>query len=86
MSRPYQAQVVQPTCRELAELVTAYLDGVLSESEREGFEAHLAECRDCAVHLEQMRRTIAELGQLPPEELSDSERDELLVAFRGWVE
>jgi anti-sigma factor RsiW len=58
---------------------------VLSESERRGFEAHLAECRDCAVHLEHMRRTIAELGELPPEELSDAERDELLVVFRGWV-
>jgi anti-sigma factor RsiW len=77
--------VVQPTCRELAELVTVYLDGVLSESERRAFEAHLAECRDCAVHLEQMRRTIAELGELPPEDLSDAERDELLAAFRGWV-
>jgi anti-sigma factor RsiW len=77
--------VYEPTCRELADLVTAYLDGVLSERDRRGFEAHLDECRDCAVHLEQMRRTIAELGELPPEELSDAERDVLLGAFRGWV-
>jgi anti-sigma factor RsiW len=77
--------VTEPTCRELVELVTAYLDGVLSERDRQGFEAHLADCRDCAVHLEQMRRTIAELGELPPEDVSDAERDVLLVAFRGWV-
>jgi anti-sigma factor RsiW len=79
------AEALQPTCRELVELVTVYLDGALSERERQGFEEHLAVCRDCAVHLEQMRRTIAELGELPPEELSDADRDVLLVAFRRWV-
>ena len=45
-------------CRELVELVTAYLDGDLSPGERKRFDAHLASCDGCTTYVEQMRRTI----------------------------
>ena len=32
------------TCAELVELVTAYLDGTLSDAERAEFDEHLALC------------------------------------------
>ena len=66
------------------ELVTAYLDDALTEHERDSLEAHLADCPHCGVYLDQMRRTISELGDLPPERLSEAARGELLAAFRTW--
>ena len=79
------AETLEPSCRELVEVVTAYLDGALSGRERAGFEEHVAHCRDCGVYLDQMRQTISELGELPPERLSAAARDELLAAFRTWI-
>ena len=39
------------TCKELVEFLMDYLDGILSEPQRERFEEHLVECRDCAAYL-----------------------------------
>ncbi len=72
------------TCRELVELVTAYLDDGLTASERTRFEAHLQECPYCRVYLEQMRQTILLLGELREDELDPVARDELLRLFRDW--
>jgi anti-sigma factor RsiW len=72
------------TCKELVELVTDYLDRALSPVDRARFEEHVMTCPPCHAHLDQMRRTVAVLGQLPDESLSpDAERD-LLEAFRHW--
>ena len=71
-------------CDEFVELVTAYLDNALDGLTRRRFEAHLADCEGCERYLDQIRRTVAELGQLPTERLSDDARDGLLAAFRGW--
>jgi anti-sigma factor RsiW len=71
-------------CRELVELVTEYLEGRLSAAERARFDAHLAECPYCRTYLEQMERTVSELGRLPEESLSDEARSALVAAFRDW--
>jgi anti-sigma factor RsiW len=72
------------TCQELVELVTAYLEGHLPEARRAAFETHLEECVACTEYLDQMRRTIHLLGQLPPESLSAPARERLLAAFADW--
>ena len=41
------------TCKELVELVTAYLDDVLDADTRARFEAHLTKCRGCRNYLDQ---------------------------------
>src|SRR5204863_934715 len=71
-------------CDEFVELVTAYLDNTLDDLTRRRFEAHLDDCEGCERYLDQIRRTVTELGQLPVERLSDDARDGLLAAFRGW--
>ena len=71
------------TCRELVELVTEYLDGALSPSERERFEAHLALCEGCELYVDQIRTTVDLVG----ESRALEERPEvaaLLEAFRGY--
>jgi anti-sigma factor RsiW len=47
------------TCQELVELVTDYLEDTLSREDAARFEAHVAACEGCAIHLEQVRSTIA---------------------------
>ena len=72
------------TCREFVELVTDYLEGRLSEADRERFEDHLALCPGCQAYMEQMRTTLRALGRIPEESLSGAAREELLHTFRDW--
>ena len=71
-------------CQELVEVVTDYLEGRLSPTDRARFEAHIADCEYCETYLEQMRQTIRTLGRIPEESLSDDARETLREAFRSW--
>ncbi|WP_432885244.1 anti-sigma factor family protein [Kribbella sp. CA-245084] len=72
------------TCAELVELVTAFLDGALDPEAEQRFVEHLAICDGCEIYVEQMRRTIAEVGQVEPESLSTETQERLLEAFRAF--
>ncbi|MFF0267654.1 anti-sigma factor family protein [Kribbella sp. NPDC004536] len=72
------------TCAEIVELVTASLDGALDPETAERFAEHLALCDGCAIYVEQIRRTAAEVGQVEPEHLSEQTRDRLIEAFRTF--
>lgn len=69
-------------CNELVEQVTAFLDGALAPADERAFVDHLAMCDGCTVYLDQFRRTIAGLGELPPDRLPEQAREALLAAFR----
>ena len=71
------------TCRELTELVTAYLEDALTSSDLERFEEHLVFCDGCDRYLAQMRLTITATGHVPVEELPPELEERLLEAFRG---
>ncbi len=70
------------TCRELVDLITDYVEGTLPEADRRRLESHLAECRDCTAYVDQMRATIARLGEQGEESLSPATRERLLASFR----
>ena len=72
------------TCAELVELVTAFLDDALDPETEQRFIEHLARCDGCEVYVEQFRRTIAEVGHVQAESLSDETRDRLLDTFRTF--
>ena len=72
------------SCRELVELVTEYLDGVMPAADRRRFEKHLRLCPGCQTYLEQMRASARLLGGLSPEAVPANVREELLRAFRDW--
>ena len=72
------------TCAELVEIITDYLEATMQEGERRRFEAHLDECPHCANYLEQMRQSIAALGELSEESIAPDAREALLEIFRGW--
>jgi anti-sigma factor RsiW len=46
------------TCRELVDLLGAYLDEALSDDVRRRFEEHLVTCPECAAYLETYRKTM----------------------------
>ena len=71
-------------CQQVVELVTDYLDDVLSRSDRKRFEAHLRNCPNCTNYLEQMRATIAATGTLRPEDLSPEAAAEFTDLFQQW--
>ena len=71
-------------CQELVELLTDYLEGALSQVDRERFEEHLKSCRHCRTYVEQMRQTIRALGRLPEASIPEKAKAELLEAFRNW--
>jgi anti-sigma factor RsiW len=73
------------TCAELVELVTDYLEGALDASDVRRFEEHARGCPGCDTYLDQIRRTVREVGRLEPEHLDPQARDRLLAAFRGWA-
>ena len=71
-------------CQEMVELITDYLEGGLSRSQRRRFEAHLAGCEHCAEYLEQMRFTIRLTGRLRSEDLTPQMRAEMTALFGRW--
>ena len=71
-------------CQELVELVTAYLDGSLSRSDRRRFRAHISGCDHCTAYVEQMRLVIEATGSITEDDLEPAAREELLEAFRVW--
>ena len=72
------------TCRELVELVTAYLDGGLSRADRRRFEAHIDACDNCTLYLEQFRETIRLTGTLRESDVSAEAAATLLAQFQAW--
>jgi anti-sigma factor RsiW len=71
-------------CQEMVELITDYLEGALSRSQRRRFEAHIAGCEHCTEYLEQMRATIRLTGRLREDDLTPQMRSEFAELYRRW--
>ena len=71
------------SCREIVEIVSDYVEGVLSPPEREAVELHLNLCDGCSDYLEQLRLAISLTGRLPADALSPELEAELCRAFAG---
>jgi anti-sigma factor RsiW len=74
-----------PTCHEVIEIITDYLEGALRTDDRRRVEEHLALCEGCTAYLEQMRETIRLTGMLTEEQIPEGQKRELLEAFRSWT-
>jgi anti-sigma factor RsiW len=69
-------------CKELVEVITDYLEGILPEHDRARFDEHLMTCPGCREYVEEMRTTLRLAGRLTVDSISPGARDELLAAFR----
>lgn len=80
-----KGELSQPlTCQELVELVSDYLEDMLSPDDRARFDAHLGTCTGCRNYLNQMRRTIQTIGHLSEADVPPAAERELLETFRDW--
>ena len=68
------------TSHELSALVGAYAIDALDESDREMFDAHLADCPDCAAEVASLRAAAAELSQVSSVEPPEALRRDVLAA------
>lgn len=73
-----------PTCQEVVEIISDYLEGMMAPPERERCEMHLTVCAACRIYLEQLRETISLTGRLSEESVPDDTREALMAAFRDW--
>ena len=71
-------------CQQVVEMVTAYLDGALSRSDRRRLEKHLGGCPLCTEYLAQIRETIRLTGRVALEDLTPQMRTDLTEVYRRW--
>jgi len=64
------------TCRDFINFIADYLSNELSQSEREKFEFHLADCPHCAKYLASYQTTIT-FGRLTISDLDGDVSDEV---------
>ena len=73
-------------CRDAVALMTDYLEGALTSSDRDRLETHLATCPHCTEYLSQIRVTIAAAGRVEPDDLSEDALDDLVALYHRWRE
>ncbi len=73
-----------PSCQELTELVTDYLEDEMSFGDRVRFKMHVAMCPPCKRYLNQMKVTVETLGSVPAPVIPPDVKDDLMAAFRDW--
>ena len=72
------------TCKEIAAIITDYLEGTFTLSQRLRFQMHMGLCVACRNYLSQMKYTVATLGKLPSEPVPTQVKEELMKRFRTW--
>lgn len=73
-------------CKDVVELLTAYLDGALPDDVRAQVDEHLDGCHGCQNVLAQWRTIIALAGRLTEEDVDNTDemtRDRLMSIVRG---
>lgn len=70
-----------PTCREMSELVTDYMEQAVSRRVRFGMWWHLLQCDACRRYFDQVRRTVRLLAA-GPKEVDDAAADSVVAAAR----
>jgi predicted anti-sigma-YlaC factor YlaD len=78
------SEVTDLTCREVVELVTAFLEGTLPPADHARFEEHVAGCEGCSIYLDQMKTTIRVTGSLDEDSIPAEQLERLTRAFRNW--
>lgn len=73
-----------PSCRDMTELTTDFLEGEQSLAHWAAFRMHILMCADCRRYLEQMQLTIEALHRMPDEPIADEVHAELMRRYRKW--
>jgi predicted anti-sigma-YlaC factor YlaD len=69
-------------CREVAEVLTDYLEGTMPAEQRTALEEHLVMCEGCTNYVEQLRVSVRLTGRLKEEDVPAAVMDTLLQMFK----
>jgi predicted anti-sigma-YlaC factor YlaD len=69
-----------PTCRDMSELVTVYLERAVTLRTRLGMWWHLVRCEACRRYYDQMRRTVRLLRSPAPARIDSHTEDTVIAA------
>ncbi len=69
-------------CKDIVDLLEAYLEHGLDPATTQALTAHLADCADCTAFLNTYRRTVDTTRELREEELPAPLRERLLAFLR----
>lgn len=72
-----------PTCRDMSELVTDYMERATPLRTRFEMWLHLLQCEACRHYFDQVRRTVRLLGSRVPPLPDRTTEDIVLAAARG---
>lgn len=72
-----------PTCRDMSELVTDYMEHATSLHLRLSMWLHLSRCEACRHYYDQVRRTVALLGRGQATPPGQGTEDTLLATVQG---
>lgn len=72
------------SCREITELVTAYLERAMPREQQLSFVKHLRACKVCWHYVRQVRATARALARVPTAEPTAEVKEALLAHFRDW--
>jgi len=59
-------------CHRFREMISPYIDGRITQDEKQALESHLASCHECRQELESLRNTVGLLHRLPHAEVPRS--------------
>ena len=82
--RRRRARGSELVCREVVELVTAYLDDALEPGPRAALERHLAGCPHCTEYLAQIKLVRDAAGRVEPEDVAPEARQDLMALYDRW--
>ena len=73
----------QMTCKELVELLSAYLDDALELGDRDRLERHLERCSGCRSHLRQFQLMLDAMSAVPGPTIEPPYLDELIRVYKA---
>lgn len=65
-------------CQRISEYLSGYLDGELTQQDRQRIEIHLESCHECRQSLEELRNLSTAVGNLKFEKLSANDWSEMM--------
>jgi len=74
-----------PTCKQMTEMATEWLEGGLTEPVRRGFGEHLQGCDGCRAYVRQLEVTRQAVGRLPEPSPSPALNDRVMAQFDEWA-
>lgn len=75
--------MIKHQCRETEPLLSGYLDGELTQGDRQRIELILDECSICAKNFEEMKQLCQQVGGMEYKKMTASEKDRLSEEVTG---